>query len=77
MATQEITVRMDYERDLDKMARHTVNWSEAKKQKFSAEWKTLEAYGSQVADTEFRDGVLHCWISDDFKQLSRKFGVDF
>jgi hypothetical protein len=37
----------------------------------------LEATGAQLGDTGFVYGVVHCWISDDFRQHCRKFGFEW
>jgi len=50
-------------------------WPENKAEAFAQEWRLLEAVGAQTADVGFADGVVYVWVSDDFKQHCRKWGI--
>lgn len=45
--------------------------------RFFDEWETLKQHGAEPVDVGFCYGIVHCWISDDFRQHCRKFGFEW
>ncbi len=79
MATNMITVKLQIPRqaEYERLGAWFDTLSSQKQAQFQQEWHALKDAGAEVADAGYSYGVIHCWISDDFRQHCRKFGFEF
>ena len=71
---ETISVKMPAPSEFEALGRWFEALDEETQERFWRAWHDLEAAGAQQADVGFVYGVVHCWISDDFRQHCAGFG---
>lgn len=79
MATNALSIKlqMPSQAEFERLGAWFDTLSQGQRAQFQREWNVLKSAGAEVADAGFTYGVMHCWISDDFRQHCRKFGFEF
>lgn len=71
-----LKIRMPDRSEFERVGAWFHSLPEEKRDQFQREWDALKDAGAEVADAGYAYGVVHCWISDDFQQHCRRFGLD-
>lgn len=71
-----IRIEVDPDRQIEKLAKGFDRLSEADRDRFHKEWRTLKAAGAQVVDSGFCFGIVHAWLSNDMVQHAKCLGIE-
>lgn len=74
---ETIKIKMPDRSEFERVGEWFHSLPDKKRDQFKKEWDALKEAGAEVADAGFAYGVVHCWISDDFRQHCRRFGLEF
>lgn len=72
---QTIKVELYFKRLLDALGDVAETWTEETAEKFAAEWKALEAAGSEIFEIRMFGDRFVAYPSDDFTQHCARYGA--